>query len=191
MGKFDTFRIDLKGMKEASLSREFYLDNQFFINIDGSEVQKGRVKVALEVKKKAGVYELKFNTKGIVYVPCDRCLDDIDIEIETEDVLPVKLGADYSEEGDTVIIPEEEGVINVAWYLYEFVALAIPMKHVHAPGKCNKEMTSKLNKHMRRSAGDEEEEMIEEEEESVEEEMAQETDPRWDTLKTIIDNEDN
>ena len=39
--------------------------------------------------------------------------------------------------------------INVAWFMYEFVALAIPMKHVHAPSKCNKAMTSKMSKHMR------------------------------------------
>jgi len=38
--------------------------------------------------------------------------------------------------------------------MYEFVALAIPMKHVHAPGKCNKAMTSKLSKHMRTTPDD-------------------------------------
>lgn len=33
-----------------------------------------------------------------------------------------------------VIVPEEDGYINVAWFMYEFIALSIPMKHVHAPG---------------------------------------------------------
>ena len=33
-------------------------------------------------------------------------------------------------------IPEEEGEINIAWFLYEFVVLDIPIKHVHEPGKC-------------------------------------------------------
>ena len=37
--------------------------------------------------------------------------------------------------------------INIAWFLYEFIALNIPMKHVHAPGKCNKGMVGKLSKH--------------------------------------------
>ena len=42
--------------------------------------------------------------------------------------------SEYAEEGDNlIVIPEEEGEINVAWFMYEFVALAIPMKHVHAP----------------------------------------------------------
>ncbi len=51
----------------------------------------------------------------------------------------VKFGHEYAEEGDNlIVIPEEEGEINVAWFMYEFVALSIPMKHVHAPGKCNK-----------------------------------------------------
>ena len=49
---------------------------------------------------------------------------------------------------------KRQGEINVAWFMYEFVALAIPMKHVHAPGKCNKAMTSKWSKHMRTTPDD-------------------------------------
>lgn len=192
MGRFDDFRIDLKGMQETALSREYNLGNPFFINIDGSEFQKGKVDVQVDVKKKAGVYELKFHCKGVVYVPCDRCLDDIEIEVETNDTLPVKLGADYGEEGDAVIIPEDDGVINVAWYIYEFIALAIPMKHVHAPGKCNKEMMSRLKKHITVEEGDETFADVEEGIEEVEAEIqAEETDPRWDELKKITDIDDN
>ena len=62
----------------------------------------------------------------------------------------VKFGHEYAEEGDNlIVIPEEEGEINVAWFMYEFIALSVPMKHVHAPGKCNKAMTGKLNKHLK------------------------------------------
>ena len=105
--------------------------------------------------------------------------------IETEDRLKVKLGSEYSEVDDMVIVPEEEGYINVAWFIYEFIALSIPMKHVHAPGKCNKDMVNKLSKHLRVS-GDEEEDdddfLVEPTDEP------QEIDPRWNELKKILDN---
>ena len=134
---------------------QYQLDNEFFLDLDAPEVQKGQVNVTLKVRKTSGVYQLDFQTEGEVVVICDRCLDEMEQPIETTDRLKVKLGAEYSEEDDMVIIPEEEGYINVAWFIYEFIALSIPMKHVHAPGKCNKDMVTKLSKHLRVS-GDEE-----------------------------------
>jgi len=134
LGKFDKYRIDLKGMQEDTATYDFLLDNQFFANIDGPEVQKGKVNVKLNVKKTSKAFELDFQTEGVVRVPCDRCLDEMELPITSSDKLFVKFGKGFAEESNNmVVIPEEEGEINVAWFMYEFVALTIPMKHVHAP----------------------------------------------------------
>lgn len=186
MGKFDAYKIDLKGMKNDTYSCEYVLDNHFFESIDSPEVQKGKVHVALTVKKTAGLYELSFKTEGVVQVTCDRCLDDMDQPVTSTDKIKVKLGEDFSESGDIVIIPEETGEINVAWFMYEFIALSIPMKHVHAPGKCNKAMMGTLNKYLRVSADENAEEMEVEEETADDKELV--IDPRWNELKKIIDN---
>ena len=102
----------------------------------------------------------------------------------------VKFGHEYAEEGDNlIVIPEEEGEINVAWFMYEFIALSIPMKHVHAPGKCNKTMTSKLSKHLRTNADEDGDETFEAAgDDIVVEEAEEQTDPRWNELKKILDN---
>ena len=188
MGKFDSYKIDLRGMKEVNASYDLSVDNEFFAHIDGPEVQKGKVQVMLDVHRSVDTYEMNFTLDGTIVVSCDRCLDEMDLDIHTTGKLQVKLGADYGEQGDVVIIPEAEGVINVAWYIYEFVALAIPMKHVHAPGKCNKEMSGKLNKHLLRSADDDDfgGEAITFGEETDEAEAPM--DPRWEGLKKIINN---
>ncbi|KAA6339484.1 hypothetical protein EZS27_012588 [termite gut metagenome] len=151
MGKFDAYKIDLKGMQANSAVYEFMLDSFFFTHIDSPEVQKGKVKVTVTVKKVSAAFELNFQTKGVVWVPCDRCLDEMEQEVESlNDKLIVKFGREYAEESDNlIIIPEKEGGINVAWFIYEFIVLAIPMKHVHLPGKCNKTITSKLQKHLK------------------------------------------
>ena len=157
---------------------------------DGPEVQKGKVNVELTVKKTSRAFELSFQTEGIVWVPCDRCLDEMEQPVTSSDKLMVKFGHEYAEEGDNlIVIPEEEGEINVAWFMYEFIALAIPMKHVHAPGKCNKAVTSKLNKHLRTSGDDDAEESFGAGEDIVVEDEAEEQiDPRWNELKKILDN---
>ena len=164
---------------------EYQLDSQFFADLDAPEVQKGLVNVSLKVRKTSGIYELCFHSEGRVIVTCDRCLDEMEQLIETDDKLKVKLGADFSEIDDIVIVPEEDGYINVAWFIYEFIALSIPMKHVHAPGKCNKEMVDKLSKHLR-TVKDEEDDDFEDMEEAEEE--PREIDPRWNELKKILDN---
>ena len=163
---------------------QYQLDNDFFLDLDAPEVQKGQVNVTLKVRKTSGIYQLDFHTEGKVIVICDRCLDEMEQPIETEDRLKVKLGSEYSEVDDMVVVPEEEGYINVAWFIYEFIALSIPMKHVHAPGKCNKDMESKLSKHLRVSADEEDE--FENSDES--EETSHSIDPRWNELKKILDN---
>ena len=192
MGKFDKYKIDLKGMQADSCKYEFVLDNLFFANIDGPEVQKGKVNVVLVVKKTSRAFELNFQTDGMVWVPCDRCLDDLEQPVSSTDRLLVKFGHEYAEEGDNlIVIPEEEGEINVAWFMYEFIALAIPMKHVHAPGKCNKAMSSKLSKHLRTTPDDEMDEdsfVSEDSDELANDDTETAVDPRWDELKKILDN---
>lgn len=183
MGRFDKFRIDLKGMKESSLQMEYDLDNTFFADIDGQEFQKGAVKAVVEVKNRREVFDFTITIDGTVVVPCDRCLDEMEVDVEAENLLKVKLGDTYADEGDTVIIPEYEGDINLAWYLYEFIALALPTKRIHAPGKCNTDMAGKLKKHARR---DEDDDTFE-----ADEQQEREIDPRWESLKNIQIEEDN
>ena len=62
MGKFDKYKIDLKGMQSDSVKYEFVLDNLYFAHIDGPEVQKGKVNVELTVKRTSRAFELSFQT---------------------------------------------------------------------------------------------------------------------------------
>lgn len=172
--------------------KEYLLDNKYFANIDGEDVQKGKINASVQIVKKAGVFDLSFKFEGIVIIPCDRCLDDMDFPLETTAHLIVKFGKDYSEESDEiVIIPESEGVINLAWFLYEFIVLAIPIKHVHTPGKCNKQMNAKLKKHTVKSDNDDDDSFDIDEPDNIvvtdEDPIEESTDPRWDALKDIKD----
>lgn len=73
----------------------------------------------------------------------------------------VKFGYEYVEEGDNlIVIFEEEGEINVVWFMYEFIVLVILMKYVYVLGKCNKVVISKLNKYLRISGDDDVEEFF-------------------------------
>ena len=181
----------MKNLSSGVHEYKYTLDNKFFIDIDGAEVQKGKVNVLLTVKRSLMMFEMNSQIDGVIWVPCDRCLDDMELPIETKNRLVVKFGKEYAEESDEiVIIPEDEGAINLAWFLYEFVALTVPMKHVHPPGKCNKAMSSKLKKHATKSS-DDDNDFDGGDDVVVDEDVADTADPRWDALKGLLDNENN
>ena len=168
MGSLEQFKIDLKDLKDELTRLEFDLDKDYFDALDETDVQSGALHVSVSIRKASGFFELQFHTVGIVDIPCDRCLDLMEQPIETDNRLVVKLGCTAREEDDTVIIDEDEGILDMSWFIYEFIALAIPIQHVHAPGKCNPAMTQVLEELSADRSGDEE--------------SSPATDPRWDAL---------
>ena len=90
LGKFKLYDIDLKNLTPGVHEYDYLLENKFFVDIDGTEVQKGKVNVHVSVKKSSLMYELNFKINGTVLVPCDRCLDDMEIPIDTKNRLFVK-----------------------------------------------------------------------------------------------------
>lgn len=198
MGKFSAYKIPLKDLSAGTHVYEYDLDNDYFRDIEGPEVPKGKAHAIVEVKKNSQSFELKFDIKGVVQILCDRCLEEMDQEIDAQDKLMVKFGEDYGEEGDSlIIVPEEEGEINIAWYLYEFIALNIPIRHVHPIGKCSKVMVSKLRGHLAHDANeeldnDDDDELELDEVENNEDEQAEAPiDPRWEGLRQLLNNDNN
>ena len=162
-----SFKIDLKALPQGASILEFKLDDSYFKAIDAPDIQGGELSSSLSISRTDDFFELNFHTEGIVHIPCDICLDDMEQSIETDDRLLVRFGEDYSEDDDLVIVAENEGILDVAWFIYEFIALNIPIKHVHAPGKCNPAMIEMLQEHSAARSGEEEEETV---------------DPRWAAL---------
>lgn len=190
MAKFAQYNIPLKDLQEEGQTIEFVLDNDYFKRIDSPEVQRGTVKATVKARKKANIFDLAFELDGVVQIPCDRCLDDMDQPIQYKDKLQVKFGEYFSEEGDIVVVPETDGAINIAWFLYEFIVLNIPIKHVHQPGECNKTMVSKLKKHVTRQKTDDNDDddldFEDDNDDLTTDEVS--TDPRWDGLQNIFEN---
>lgn len=188
MSKFGQYKINLLGVSDDIQAFTYELTDEYFSKIDSPEVQKGNIVATVKVQKLAGSYELHFSLNGIVLIPCDRCLDDMEQVIQHQDVIKVKLGSTFSEEDEIVIIPESEGYINIAWFLYEFIVLNIPIKHVHPTGECNKTMMSKLKKHIAYSKDDDENALVDVADDDTDTEDTEDTeefDPRWKGLEDI------
>ena len=116
-------------------------------------------------------WELMLHTEGLVTIPCNLCMDDMEQLIAADNRLVVKLEEENNEDDELVIVDEDEGILDLSWYIYEFIALAIPIRHVHAPGKCNAAMMKVLEEHSTDRSSDEE--------------STTSVDPRWEKLKNI------
>ena len=179
----ERYIIDLKALHDDNAHFEYNVNDDFFAMLDTSEFQKGQVHVSIDVKKMVDSFDIIFQINGQVVVICDRCLDEMNQEVSSTNRLRVKFGSEYTDAGDdVVIVPEDEGSINVAWFIYEFIALAIPIRHVHAEGDCNPEMMQKLKSHLSYE--------LAEDNDSSDDLMASEKpmDPRWNDLKNLLDN---
>ena len=142
--KTNEYTIDLLAPNVDGKEIEYHIEDAFFQHIDGL-VQRGQVTTTLHIEGSTrSVFRFHFHSEGIVFAPCDRCLADVEVPIDTDDTLTVKLGAEYSDEGECIVIPESEGVIDVSQFIYELIALSLPMKVVHEDGQCDEAMLAKL-----------------------------------------------
>ena len=171
MCSLEQFKIDLKALAEDVTPLEWQLDDQFFGLLEGAQLQHGSVHVSGSIRKAVGFYELLLHAEGNVQVPCDRCLEPMDQPIEADQRLVVKLGDTYTDDDDEVItVDEAHPVLDTAWLIYETVALAVPIQHVHQPGDCNDAMMRVLEEHSTARSSDAD---------------AQEIDPRWQKLREL------
>ena len=167
------YKIDLRDLKDDVQTFNFHVDDDFFEAIQTPEIRRGNLDVDVLVRKVTNMFEISIHSKGMVCIPCDICLDDMEQPIDTEDSLYVKLGfVDEENDSDDILtVDEEQGIFDVSWFIYEFIALSIPIKHVHVPGKCNQEMLQVIREHQ---VGDQDD-------------VEQPIDSRWQELLKIKD----
>ena len=194
MGKYTAFKLPLKSLGVGTHEFEYHLDKQFFVNMESSDIHDADLNVALTVQYNGDIYNLDFHITGEVVLICDRCLDDLRFPIDATYHIVVKYGEDYNDDNDEVLeIPETDNTLNVAYMIKDTVELAIPMKHVHPLGKCNRQMSAMLKKH-RATSGDDDAEL---ENELIDEinnidaqsSAAGNSDPRWDALRKLSDDD--
>ena len=156
--------------------------------MESADIHDADLKVKLTAVYRGDVYDLTFKITGNVVLLCDRCLDTMDFPIDASYHIMVKYGDDYNDDSDELLeIPQSDAYINVAYMLYDTVALAIPIKHVHPMGKCNRQMSALLKKHRARATGEDadlENELIDEIDD-IQESGTTATDPRSDALRHL------
>ncbi len=180
------YNLPLKSLQIGVYEYEYRVDDAFFESVEAPDITRGSLNVALKVDKKSTNIELNFVIDGTINTKCDRCLSDLELEVDANETIYVKFGKEYSEESDElIVIPEDDGMFNVAWLVYEFIVLNLPMCRQHEEGECSEEMQELISQYIVEEIDEADDES--EAADAVENEN-KEVDPRWAALKNILDN---
>ena len=186
-------KLSISSLPFGKQDFNYHLNGEFFNEIEASEVRSGSVDVALSVNhSREGIYELDFVCNGVITIPCDRCLDDMEHIVDTNYHLTVKMGELLDDSVDGVmIIPSSWRTLDLAPIVRDTVLLTIPMMHVHAPGECNAEMLGRLEEHAARQYDSDEDFETPPQDDDTPQDADGDIDPRWAALKQLVENKNN
>lgn len=131
MDELRTYEVDFIGLRPEGEVRHYVADDAWFQAVGGTLTRQGSVEMDVEIRPREEGFDLTVRFSGNVTVACDRCLESMQQPVSGEATLRIKLGEATVDDGDTITVAATDGVYNIAWNLYEQIALAIPMRHVH------------------------------------------------------------
>ena len=135
-------------------------------------MEDGEVNFSVVMEKSQYLLTFYFSFEGKIHSVCDRCLQPLEIEISGNETLFVKFSdTETSDDENIIIIPENEYQIDLSHIMYEYVATALPIRHVHpnddnGQSTCDSEMLRLLEQMQANNNEDK-------------------IDPRWDKLKEL------
>ena len=181
MKQLNEFLIPFAGLKLGKHQFEFQIDKKFFDQYGYDEFESCDIMVNVQFEKKSTMLELQFKHKGTVHVPCDLTGEMFDLPIKGKMKLIVQFGDAFNNDNEELLIlPHGEHQLDLSQYIYEMIALAVPLKRVHPgikDGTLKSEALDRLNQ-IKVSEKDLKKKNKEQEKEN--------TDPRWDKLKSLL-----
>lgn len=168
----ESFRINILGLSLSVHHFQYEFGNEFFRKYDKGLVSEGNFTVDVVLDKRETFLETDFKIVGSVKLVCDRSLDEFDYPIDITRKIIFKYGdQDMEVSEDVMMIAHGTESLEIGQFIYEFIALAIPMKKLHP-----------------RFQDESDEEGIIYSSGPAEEKKEDEVDPRWEMLKKLNKN---
>jgi uncharacterized protein len=120
--------IAYKGLKNGQHFIDFDIPSSFFLHFETSRIKEGQFTVQLLLDKRDTIMVLDFTIEGQVSALCDRCTAPIQIDINGEDQLIIKLTEEKLESTEEVIyLDPKESLIDLTEVLYEMIHVQVPI----------------------------------------------------------------
>jgi uncharacterized protein len=164
------FDVNIIGLSKKAHLFNFTLKDGFFEKYGKEVVSGGDFDVQVVLDKKETFIEVDFNISGKAHLVCDRSLEPFDYPIEETRKVVFKYGEVAQEISDEiVVITRDQDSLDLGQFIYEFIALSIPIKKLHPRFKAEEEDDESDVKIIYRTS----------------EEESEKIDPRWEKLKKL------
>lgn len=145
------YMIPFSGLKCGEYHFDFEITNSFFELTAFPDVRNGELSASVDLHKQETMMIFQIQISGNIELMCDRCLDFFNYPLIINEQLIVKQVIEPKESDDDslIYIDVKEHSIDFSHLFYEYISVAIPIKHCHPDDKngqsaCNKEMIEKL-----------------------------------------------
>lgn len=184
-----SFKLKLKALPFDTQVFNYHLDGDFFNSVEQTEVRSSSVDVTLSVTRKdENTYVVTLDCTGWLVTVCDRCLDDLKLQVDTSYTLTVRQEGDELDDSadDVLLLPEAWGEWDTSMLIRDTVLLTIPIMHTHDPGACDPLMMERLNQHSIDRAPDQQPNPLDDDDST-----GDNIDPRWEALRKLKENKAN
>lgn len=128
------YDIAFVGLKPGVHEYSFEITDKFFEVFQQQDFKNCKASVKLSLEKNSSFMLLKFEMGGNLEVICDRCNNNLPLELWDEFYLTVKLVEEpelmneQEEDPDVFYIGRGDSLLNVESWIYEFINLSLPMQ---------------------------------------------------------------
>ncbi len=134
MSRRREFEIAFVGLKPGVHEYSYEINDRFFEAFQQQDFRNCKAHVKLLLDKKSSFMLLRFEIGGTLEVTCDRCNNNLPLELWDEFTITVKmveepeLMNEQEEDPDVYYISRGESHLEVAGWIYEFINLSLPMQ---------------------------------------------------------------
>lgn len=132
MPKTNLYSIPFVGLKNGEHSFAFLIDDTFFVDYGNQDFSEANIKIRINFIKNTHLFQLAFLLDGSVKSTCDRCCNDIFIDILNDFKLIIKMVSnpqllnEEENDPDILYIGFNDSHIHLADLFYEYIGLSIP-----------------------------------------------------------------
>ncbi|MBO4263305.1 MAG: DUF177 domain-containing protein [Bacteroidales bacterium] len=125
------FVINLEDSASSGRKQSWKADGQFFGKFGNTDILDADLEVVATFSDHGATVDVAVSVSGTVTVPCDRCLGDLVIPVDTS------FEETYTPQGPGLDISQE---------VYDYVCTGLPLQRIHEEGTCDAETTKYLSK---------------------------------------------
>ena len=138
--------IDAQTVQQSDFEFELQVGMELFEAMEMTDISGADFKLTVTGHKEAHNRSvIQLSGEGTVVTLCDRCLDDVTLEVDVEAEMTLLFG-DVAKEFDGEEVTLQRGdELSIAQFMYDSIMLALPMIRAHKEGECNPDMIARIS----------------------------------------------